>query len=573
MATTGAGRSSRSGFRRGWSALVGVALTPVLSVGLVLGASPAYAWGSSITSPGAAASLGMTEAQYAAYLANGIDAAAMYANGAGAVAATAPITSAAAATGAGVTTTGGSVLGRILVGIGGLLGFKFLVPDAGDPGLPAGSGGWSGTVTGVNGSNVWSGNYGITKVSGTDPTATFAVTISGVTGVTGTSYGPRVAWYLTNVASGCVVGGNTPQLGSLTASGDTNTINVAMGGNLGAGCSYAAVTGVKVVPFRWNYDGFKPYNAGAVYVQLTGATGAVTRTIEQTVTCKTAAGTVSTVTNATTGAAWSAGDMVEVAGLMCPSGSRAVGVEAVVKTPGGADLKVIDVPAGGAIEEATDVPEPCYSGGTCTLRVQRLQTPSGTWADVAPDALSPDWWTDPNRDVKYRCVYGSSDVFDVVPIGQCSWYRDPSSSDPLPPADPVTDVTDAGTDCTFGWSDLLTGGVFIDGSKCVVRWAFTPTPGTLENLNAQVQARAPFSVAVEAANGAEAMVTAYSAAGSCGSIADFTTDDIDGLIACDAFSKIPGATALRALVGVVLVALTGLYAFNLAAARFSGGGA
>jgi hypothetical protein len=386
-----------------------------------------------------------------------------------------PLSSTATAAGAGSSVWGAAV-GKIVTLLGGVAAWKFIAPPSGSPGLPPGGS----SVAPLMGDGYY---FVVTSV---------VFNASGTTSITYTRPHAPGGWkcFVTNGAG--VIGndgaGDAGAYGSYTS-------------NLGP-TSGGVKVGIKCWTHNGTYGNTMPgvqpttpaalaaYNPGAgwtnflTYGSFPGVATVPVRHIEQTVTCKSSAGVVTTATYVGPSATWAASELVDVAGLMCPSGSRTVGVTATVKTDGGADFVVADVPyvAGNALDTATaDVPDLCYTATDCTLQLdRRTSTETDTYARVNPDNY-PDWWEDPARDYLYRCVYGSSTTWIVVPIANCSIYRDPGPewADPVPDTD-VPESDPAG-DCNFGWSDLLTGGIFVRGGKCVLTWAFVPSDGFMNS--------------------------------------------------------------------------------------------
>jgi hypothetical protein len=459
-----------------------LAFVATLVAGSVLTAAPAYATGS-ITSPGAAVAVGVSPAEWSAFLAG-------HAELTGASVA-APIGSAVATAGAtlaGSAVVSGDGLGGITGLLGGIKDWLFGVPEASDPGLPAGA-----TGVGSNGSyGAITFHIGPATVSATSP------------------YAYSVAYTLT-VPSGCSTGyGWGLSWGGITAGGTTvgtQQWNKGLVGGTGAACAgthTGTFTGTLGSTWITSYGALpaaaRPYFYQQYYASSTpvtaspaggdaqfNATGNPARTIEQTITCKNAAGVTSTVTSTTASALWAPSEMVEVAGLMCPLGKRAVGVVATVKTPGGADLVVVNEPyvEGTGWDAATaDIPEPCYSGTTCHLELER-KTGSDTWTATDPASV-PNWWTDPLRDSTYRCMYGAGSTWVNLGLAACEVYKSPETGLATPTL--VTDPppSDPSGDCSFGWLDLLNGEIFVRGSMCVVRWATIPTPGRLDTAGANI---------------------------------------------------------------------------------------
>jgi hypothetical protein len=468
-------------------AVLGLAVFP--TVVLSTGPAAALCVGSSICNPANAPLLAEFATSAGPTLTTAATTAGVTVGGASASApiAAIPLTSAATTAGASSSVWGAAV-GKIVTLLGGLAAWNFIAPTS-TSSLPSGAVSASAgvlfkpaavTITSaglprLDGLSRWgadatrwtaiAGNY-----SGynycyplTSPPADPATQTAGATG----GYNGYQSFDYTSSAGG----GPTVWSGQ-TVQGPGFSISTA------GGCVAGSF------PFLTRLD----FSQGRVWIRNTPPSGSTSplRHIEQTVTCKTAAGVVTTSTYVGTSAVWAGSQLVDVAGLMCPSGSRAVGVSATVKTDGGADFVVADVPyvAGNSLDSATDtIPEACYTGSTaCTLDLERATSPAQTtWVKVNPDDY-PDWWTDPSRDVLYRCRYGTAETWITVPIASCSVYRDGSTvADPVPTTDSPT--TDSSADCNFGWSDLLTGGIFVRGGKCILTWAFVPSDGF---MNAKV---------------------------------------------------------------------------------------
>lgn len=214
------------------------------------------------------------------------------------------------------------------------------------------------------------------------------------------------------------------------------------------------------------------------------------RYVQQTITCTNSSGGTSTVTNSTGAIPWSPGDMVTVAGMMCPAGTRLTSWQADVKTSGAADT---------TLGSNTSVSHPSagcdYVGGTlCTARVtHRVTSSTGTsWetCHVAGGACA-QWWTDPARDTNYRCEYGAGSVWTVVGIGVCSIFRNSFPADPVtnpPTVDPAVPPTVGRNpgDCDMSWSDVLSGAIVFKAVSCALQWAFVPSPDTLTAVQTQV---------------------------------------------------------------------------------------
>lgn len=439
----------------------------VTVIALLVNVPQASAYGSSITSPGAAAAVGVSPAEWTAFLAG-------HAELTGASVAS-PIASAVAT--AGVATAGAAVvsadgLGGITGLLGGIHDWFFGAPEVGAPGLPSGSAGG------------WFGQLYLRPVDGID----YGVALQFPPVITQTSAASAtIAWPgtsgLVQRTAGVYCSGSSPHsyvsgLYALTTALWSNGGSSFLGSK---SQSFTCPSGTLAYVRTWeNPTTVGLPNKEASYAFATAVTpDNPVRHIEQTVTCKNAAGVVTTVTSSTTAAPMTAGELIEVAGIMCPLGERAVGVTATVVTEGGDDLVVVDqpyAPGEGWDEITEDIPEPCYSGTTCHLELERVTDPSGDDWEVVDPATVPYWWSDPVRDSVYRCRYGSGSSWVQLPITACQVYSDPTEDELAQPDGPAPD-TDPSGDCSFGWGDLLNGGIFVRGSKCVLRWAFIPEAG------------------------------------------------------------------------------------------------
>jgi hypothetical protein len=426
-----------------------------------------------------------------------------------------PLTAAATATGSSSSVWGAAV-GKIVTLLGGLAAWKFIAPSSPETTLPTGTGGvsksgqgaakwykyaqaspviltheysftitWSGAYNGKPTSATWVAS--VTPNNGPNTGATDCTSTNGLYCKSSVYATSVTRWHRCYAQSaqtspGSWVGPNFSAMNMPWANGTSQAFGLSSSSNP---CTYG-IYDAKIV--------LAPHaDTGYPSVDLVWSPNdpvVPNRWIEQTVTCKTAAGTTSTVTSSTSPNPMTANQLVDVAGLMCPSGSRAVGVTATVKTTGGTDVPLVDAPyvPGEGLDSATvDVPEPCYTGSTaCTLDLQRAtSTSQTTWESINPEDY-PDWWTDPQRDILYRCRYGTAETWITVPIANCSVYKDgPTVGDPVPTTD--TPTNDNSGDCNFGWSDLLTGGIFIRGGKCILQWAFVPSDGFIPNKLTEVQ--------------------------------------------------------------------------------------
>ena len=113
-----------------------------------------------------------------------------------------------------------------------------------------------------------------------------------------------------------------------------------------------------------------------------------------------------------------------------------------------------------------------------------------------------------------------------------------------------------------GLAGAIIGGI-LDGIEAL----FVPDPSSWgwAGLVNQMQNRAPASVLIQIGDGIGGVADGYSSSGSCGSLANFSSDDIAANVTCASASG-PVFSILRALVSAGLFALTGLALFK----RFSG---
>ena len=421
---------------------------------------------------------GVSEAEWLAFLAGHGEL-----TGASAASPVGSAVATAAATAAAATVASPGLRGKVTALLGGIGKWFFGSPAPTAPGVPQAPGG-GGTFCGTAAYGACFALSAIPAPYFGTVTMTITATGSGITGGQGGGTKSTSIW-AKRKSDGTYTSIMTPQWVDFGASGQTATVTINLGGTSPSTSPYSGIT--LAGPFYYAYGGHYQYSApnnvwasASADLPLASATSNPARTIEQTVTCKRADGTTSTVTSSTNVGPLSAGNMIEIAGLMCPSGSRAVGVDATLKTPGAADMPIVSepyVPGAGLDAGTSNIPEPCYSGTTCHLELEKATGP-GTWAKVDPEAV-PDWWTDPVRDQTYRCVYGAGSTWLVLKLTACEVYSTPKVGIAKPTADPASDPapSDTSGDCSFGWSDLLNGGIFVRGSKCVLRWAFIPTGG------------------------------------------------------------------------------------------------
>ncbi|MGV1037946.1 MAG: hypothetical protein ACOYD0_13110 [Candidatus Nanopelagicales bacterium] len=443
----------------------------VTVLALLINVPSSSASGTSITSPGAAAAVGVSDEAWAAFLAGHGEL-----TGASVAAPVAGTVATAAAAAASLEISSPGLLGKATALLGGFGKWFLGIDDKAD--LPAGAGGAG--ASGVFGSAPYTQIKANVSLSAPLLVGTTAsLTVAG-TNVFNNPYGiatTGVRLMLRKSSTGatwfCTSGAQLSFGGSAGSTG-SGTISCP-GVPLATGYDTIGVT-----PGTTAHGTFtgSSWQTDPGWLPLAG--GPPLRHVEQTITCKNAAGDLQTITSNSANALWETGDIVEVAAAMCPLGSRAVGVVAKVKTEGGTDLTVIDQPysPGSPLDAGTaDIPEPCYSGTTCHLELERVTDPTGeSWEKVDP-ATVPDWWADPVRDQVYRCVYGAGASWIVLPITACEVYSNPTSSTPAKPTSSTPTDNDPTGDCEFGWGDLFNGGIFVRGSKCVLRWAFIPEAG------------------------------------------------------------------------------------------------
>lgn len=409
-----------------------------------------------------------------------------------------PVASAAATAGVG-SSVWGSAVGRIAVLLGGVGAWSLIAPGASDPGLPSGSGsgaltatqdaGASNAVGSASGTAEWQPD-GSLVVTGSYTKSAGAYAMRAY--LRGCSTAATCTDYLARSDYSSVVGSHTftaPMV--VTAATAANYAYIRFGvGYCTTNCAGGSVL----------VGGTVTHTA----IEVGAPMGEPNRYVQQTVTCKSASGEVTTVESSGTASIWPPGGAVPVAGLMCPSGSRAVGVAAKIVTAGGPDV-VVAGGTPGAVDPSLDaltagIPDVCATtGAECILRLERI-TPEGTW-EQTNGMESPGWASDPGvmageaglalgdapKTVgTYRCTYGVEGDLVAAPIAACGIYAPETGGLELPTEGGATQPgqNDPSGDCQFGWTDLLTGAILIRGGKCLLVWAFIPEGGVQPRMEA-----------------------------------------------------------------------------------------
>lgn len=178
-----------------------------------------------------------------------------------------------------------------------------------------------------------------------------------------------------------------------------------------------------------------------------------------------------------------------------------------------------------------------------------------------------------NRAAKCAFYYGekvgstSSNDFDEPTPDPGVLAEEPSPGDDSPPPGVEPEDDPVVTDEPSFWSSVLAAlmaliravgglvGALLDGIKALL----VPDPSSWgwEGLKTQLEARPPASVVVGLGGSLGGMVSGYTGAGSCGTLADFG----DGMkIDCNAIKGVPGWSILY---GVVQVGIVGIGAFSV----------
>lgn len=216
------------------------------------------------------------------------------------------------------------------------------------------------------------------------------------------------------------------------------------------------------------------------------------RSISQTITCVNAAGASTTVTNTTAASVWGANQFRTLGPLMCPLSHPVMSTyDTSVVTAGGTTTSV----TAGQGATGLGLPDACYQAGVCRLEVARI-THTGAGVEVLTGcgslgAACTKWSESASPELSYRCRYGSASVgWATRPLDSCSGLRKAYDETPVASAVvrsvPVTPTDPAVSDCSFGWSDLLNGGVVLKAVSCSLTWAFVPDPAVVETAASAV---------------------------------------------------------------------------------------
>lgn len=325
-------------------------------------------------------------------------------------------------------------------------------------------------------------------------------------------------------------------------------------GRAGANCAYWGAGYV--------FTGFRVWEgATGLTVQSMPTDQPVTRTIEQTVTCKRPDGSTHTVTNSTTiPSSAGQGAQVPVAGLMCPTGE--VATQALV--------------------ERTTTPQ----GGSTTR--ETISTPAGAGAATgsAPGAITSPGWV---QSLPTTCLTSSGCTLTTVDQPGTSVSPSPSTSVSATAAPPVATepkVTDpdasksntpSSSFCGIEWRDLINGLIVFKAVGCALSWAFKPDPA---NLQAKVQSvRSTWSSSsvgtfITSAAGVPMAFGSWADSGSCTGPTFSVplpgkTQDVQPLNACNAPMSTVAmwvkviSTAVVVIGGVAFVAYPVLRAFGM----------
>lgn len=220
------------------------------------------------------------------------------------------------------------------------------------------------------------------------------------------------------------------------------------------------------------------------------------RWIQRTVTCKRADGSSVSYSADSPQTAFANGQVIELAGLMCPAGEKLGGWNTVVKTLGGPDTNVSHGTVPDSILNA--MPNACFNAGS--MCILDLQAKVGTdWRTCFGPAVDcTNWWTQSPPLHEYRCVYGSAVIgWTATPLRQCRQYDSMLTPTPTkvivyPPQPPVVPDPDPGGSsslCDIGFADVLSGVVMFKAVGCAIEWAFVPDAETMQVLTGELKAR------------------------------------------------------------------------------------
>ena len=233
---------------------------------------------------------------------------------------------------------------------------------------------------------------------------------------------------------------------------------------------------------------FAAFSGSTVVASVIYAASSPTGTLEQSLSCVNASGAAQTVTNSAM-ETWTAGQMVSMAQILCPTGYRPTGLTRTAVVAGTSTVlssNTYPTPAG----------SPCdYVGTTvCVLTLQYASSSStGTrWLSCHTAAVGTcaDWSTNVDRSSLYRCTYGLvGTVGVVVSLGSCSIFVasfQASGTSTLTPPAPLPLVTPADPSCDFSVGSVLDGSVFKAGIVCALSAAFVPTPASFAAVRTQM---------------------------------------------------------------------------------------
>lgn len=240
------------------------------------------------------------------------------------------------------------------------------------------------------------------------------------------------------------------------------------------------------------------------------------RWVEQTITCTNSSG--GSVTSTLTGPPSDFSGNVGVAGITCPTGTRASSWSAKVKTAGGPDVNL----GGVTSPDTSSIPQTCFNSGiTCGLRLQISSTTgtTTTWqtCHVGVTSACTDWMTQPGYRNTFRCQMGTGTTWAVVPIASCSTMakvfqpnptQTPHKTDPGPASDP--------NGCGIGWGDLLTGAIVYKAVSCALAWAFVPAAGQLATAQGTLSGAFSGSIFGDVFSGFSAWFTPFGVLGTSG---------------------------------------------------------
>lgn len=287
----------------------------------------------------------------------------------------------------------------------------------------------------------------------------------------------------------------------------------------------------------------------------------VPRYIDATANCKKADGTYEIVTQRVGPFTITPGQPMEIPGvhdLVCPPGTWLE--SGSHKLDSGAGLPKIDVTEpyhapDWVGDAATRYPE-CMPVGAENCLLHLVKIVNGTDSeldcdDVAPGANHPcrDWYTDPNRTDKYKCMYGSN----VMTMKSCEPYARTYTSTPTyteTPAEETTPRTDVDPTpletpglggCAPNWGiGLLNPWWVMKSTACALVWAFVPTTDMgLSTLLTTLQTRPPGSLVVGLGSAVHAALSGFTG-GGCGVLGGIPLPGEDFTVSCPQIRSMQG---------------------------------